>query len=128
MNMNTIMKHRPKVTGLGRKLAYALLALACLAIGLLGIILPVIPGLVFLLFAGLAAARLSHRVDNWLRKLPAAGSYLDQTSGFFRLGWLDKARYCFWVTLQLSVDSLRVTWHVLRKLGRGLFSRQQGFQ
>lgn len=108
---------------LSQKLAWAMLAIACLLIGLVGIVLPVIPGLLFLIFAAVAAARLSSRVDAWLRKLPAAGSYLNQSSRFFRLSFLDKCRYCFWLTLQLTVDTVRVSWHLLGRAARRINGR-----
>jgi uncharacterized membrane protein YbaN (DUF454 family) len=58
-----------------RKLFVAL-GLACLAFGVVGVIVPGLPGTIFLLAASYLFVRSSPRLDRWLREHPRLGPYL----------------------------------------------------
>lgn len=108
-----------RLGGFASKLLLALLVLSCLALGVVGLVLPVIPGLLFLLFAALAAAKLSPRLRARMDKVPSARPWLRQGSRLSRLNFADKCRYAFWMTMQLTVDTLHLGWRALGRLRQG---------
>ncbi|MEJ2504175.1 MAG: YbaN family protein [Gemmatimonadota bacterium] len=62
-------------TGLARW-PYAVLAYVCVALAMIGVVLPGIPTVPFLLLAGWAASRGSKRVHDWLHDHPRFGPSL----------------------------------------------------
>lgn len=58
--------HKVVVPPLPVRAALILLALVCVALGLIGIVVPGMPTTVFILIAGWAAARSSPRLSRWL--------------------------------------------------------------
>ena len=66
---------RPPLPALARWLLLAFAAL-CLALGVIGIVVPGLPSTVFILMAGWAAARSSPRLYAWLWHHPLFGSML----------------------------------------------------
>lgn len=58
-----------------RKLFVAL-GLVCLAVGAVGVVVPGLPGTIFLLAASYLFVRSSPRLDRWLREHPRLGPYL----------------------------------------------------
>jgi len=60
-------------TGTSRVLAYRALGLAAVAIGLVGVFMPMLPTTPFLLVAVWAFARSSPRLERWLREHPRLG-------------------------------------------------------
>lgn len=59
-----------------RKGAYALLAYVAVALALIGVVLPVMPTVPFLLLAAWAASRGSERLHRWLYEHPRFGQAL----------------------------------------------------
>jgi uncharacterized membrane protein YbaN (DUF454 family) len=55
---------------------YAVLAYVCVGLGLIGVVLPGLPTVPFLLLAGWAASRGSRRVHDWLHEHPRFGPSL----------------------------------------------------
>jgi len=58
-----------------RKL-FVVAGLVCVGIGVIGVIVPGIPGTIFLLAASYLFVRSSPRLDRWLREHPRLGPYL----------------------------------------------------
>ena len=67
------------------KLIAAGVIVVCLLLGLAGLILPLIPGLLFLGLAAIVAAKLSPRFGETLRQNDTLRGYLDRTEGFSEL-------------------------------------------
>lgn len=65
---------------------WATLGLICLALGLVGVVLPLLPTVPFLLLASFFFARSSSRLHNWLISHPTFGPLIDDwnTSGAIR--------------------------------------------
>ena len=108
-------KREDYLDSLGGKLFQLLLIALCLLLCVVGIILPVLPGLLFLALACVAAARLSPRVESWMRRNRSLAGYLKSSRGFSRLSTGGKCRYFFWMTLKVLWDSTAFT---LRVIGR----------
>jgi uncharacterized membrane protein YbaN (DUF454 family) len=64
------------------KLIAAGVIVGCLLLGLAGLILPLIPGLLFLAIAAILAAKLSPRFAQMLRRNETLRGYLDRTEAF----------------------------------------------
>ncbi|MGA1742238.1 MAG: DUF454 family protein [Pseudohongiellaceae bacterium] len=71
-----------RLNSLLAKLLALMFVLICLAVGVVGLILPIIPGLLFLAIAAMIAARHSPSLDRWLRKNRLLRGYLDSGEGF----------------------------------------------
>lgn len=82
-------KTRP---GAHRRLPYLLLAYACIALGVAGIFLPLLPTTPFLLVAAWAAPKASPRLNAWLHRHPRFGPMLrawrDERAVPTRAKWL----------------------------------------
>ena len=95
--------------------AFAILVL-CVAVGLLGLLLPVLPGLLFLAFAALIAARLFPRFEVTLRRNRFFAPYLDQSQNFMQLSWRGQLRFVCWMTLKVIVDGIRMLLVAITRL------------
>lgn len=102
------------------KLLALIVLLLCLGIGLLGLILPILPGLLFLALAAMLAATLFPAVGHAVRRTPwlngVLAPYLDSAHGFSRLGWRGKLRFLLWISLKVIVDSFVWLWRALAHL------------
>lgn len=94
--------------GLAAKIVAAAAVLACLVVGVAGLVLPIIPGIVFLGLAALIAARLSPALERAMRRNRTLGGYLDQTAGFRHLSVPRQLELGAWLMLKALVDS--VAW------------------
>ncbi|WP_244616626.1 YbaN family protein [Starkeya nomas] len=70
-----MMERRPKLYSLAAPGRWILFVLAwvCVALGVVGIVTPVMPGTVFLILAAWLFARSSPRFENWLLTHPRLG-------------------------------------------------------
>ena len=109
------------------KLLALVILLLCAAIGMAGIILPVIPGLLFLAVAAIIAARLFPPLDRRLRRNAMFAPYMDKTDGFWRLSLQGKVKFAFWLTLKIIWDSMVLLVQYLGKLIAWLGRDKSGF-
>jgi uncharacterized membrane protein YbaN (DUF454 family) len=94
------------------KLVACAVIVACLVIGGIGLLLPIVPGLLFLAIAAVVASRLSPTIDQALRRNRTIASYLDRTDGFIALPLGQKIRVACLLAVRMLVDgvALLVTW------------------
>jgi uncharacterized membrane protein YbaN (DUF454 family) len=102
----------------GKIISFALI-LVFVALGVIGILLPILPGLVFMLIAALIAARHFPALGWLLERNRYSRKALQVSNGFMDLGWWDKLRLCFWGTVKITLDG--VQWGV-RAVGRVISS------
>jgi len=92
-------------------LAYRLLCvglIVCFAIvGLIGLILPIIPGIVFLLLALYLLTRVSRRVANYMHRQPWYHQRMRDFSAASKLSWTGKIRLSLLVLARGVVDAIR---------------------
>jgi hypothetical protein len=81
------------------KILIAVLAVACLIVGLIGLVLPVIPGLVFLFAAILLLSRISPGLARWVKRKPEMNRLRVRFDAMGRLGWGERGRLAFWMVL-----------------------------
>jgi len=83
-----------------------IILLLCLAVGMVGLILPIIPGFLFLILGALIAAKLFPAVDRKLRRYAWFRSYLEKSANFFMLTWRGKTQLICWFVLKALLDSI----------------------
>ncbi len=102
------------------KLLALILLLLCVGIGLVGLVLPILPGLLFLALAAMLAATLFPAFGQTVRRTPwlngELAPYLDSAHGFSHLSWRGKLRFLLWVSLKVIVDSFVWLWRALARL------------
>ena len=90
--------------------------LLCVAVGMVGLILPIIPGLLFLALALIIAASIFPPLERLVRRSPALAPYLDRVHGFHALDWREQLRFVCWLLVKLLVDGLRCLIGLLARL------------
>ena len=105
------------------RLIAGVIILVCLAIGLAGLILPLIPGLLFLGIAALVAARHSPALERVFRSNPTLNGYMDSTDGFLDLPLAKQLQLGGWLCLKMLIDSLAYAVSAVAKLISRLSAR-----
>jgi uncharacterized membrane protein YbaN (DUF454 family) len=88
------------------KLIAAGAIVVCLLLGLAGLILPLIPGLLFLAIAAVVAAKLSPRFAQMLRRNETLRNYLDRTDGFADLALEQKMKLAGLLFVKALIDGV----------------------
>jgi uncharacterized membrane protein YbaN (DUF454 family) len=109
------MKTACSTVNLSDKLIACVLIAVCVAVGALGLVLPIIPGLLFLALGAVIAAKHFPWLDRRLRGHRALGKHLDDADRFFDLGFSAKLRVAGWLCLKVAIDSLAAMSALMRK-------------
>jgi uncharacterized membrane protein YbaN (DUF454 family) len=88
------------------KLIACAVIVACLVLGAIGLLLPLIPGLLFLVIAAAVAAKLSPAFATTLRRNATIAGYLDQTDGFVELPLGKKIQVACLLCVKMLVDGV----------------------
>ena len=88
------------------KLIAAGVIVVCLLLGVAGLILPLIPGLLFLAIAAIVAAKLSPRFAETLRQNETLRGYLDRTEGFADLPLDQKIKLAALLVVKALIDGV----------------------
>lgn len=80
----------------------------CLVLGVVGAILPIVPGILFFGFAALIAAWLFPPLRGVLERQPHLSHYMNATAGFSTLPWRRQVRVVAWLSMKFMVDSFRL--------------------
>lgn len=97
------------------------LILFFVALGVLGILLPIIPGLLFLIIAALIAARHFPALESCLNQNRYSAKCVRISNSFFDMDIWDKTRLCFWGTLKFTLNSAEWTLHFLGRQFKKIF-------
>ncbi|NQV68658.1 MAG: DUF454 family protein [Pseudohongiella sp.] len=92
-----------------------LLVVCCVIIGLVGLILPVIPGFLFLFFAAILLARISTRFKSLLHNNPATAPWMKHWHSSQTLSVLQRAKLSFWVVARSLVSGVESAVNLLRR-------------
>ena len=98
------------------KLIACAVIVACLALGAIGLILPLIPGLLFLAIAAVVAAKLSPAFERTLRQNPTIAAYLDRTDGFADLPLGKKIQVGALLCVKVLIDGIALLVAVVMRL------------
>jgi len=94
------------VQSLPIKLIAVAVIIACLALGVIGLVLPIIPGLLFLAVAAIVAAKLSPSFARTLRQNATLSSYLDRTEGIAALPLGKKVQVACLLCVKMLIDGV----------------------
>lgn len=97
------------------QLIAVLLIVICFAVGAVGLILPIVPGLLFIAIALMLVARFFPSVERQLRRSRTASSYLDSAEGFGSLSWPKKFQYGLLLCVRLFVDAVAFCVYAVSK-------------
>ena len=100
------------------KVVACLLVAVFLAIGAMGLILPIIPGLLFLAIAAIVAAKHSSTVDRLLRRNRTMSGYLDSADRFSSLSFPQKIQFGCLLCLKMLIDGVAFVVAAVMKLVR----------
>jgi uncharacterized membrane protein YbaN (DUF454 family) len=92
------------------KLIACVVIAGLLLLGAAGLILPLIPGLLFIALAAVIAAKLSPRFERTLRQSATLSGYLDRADGFTGLPLGDQIRVACLLGVKMLIDG--VAWVV----------------
>ncbi len=92
-----------------KRALYTVGAVLALGIGLLGLLIPIIPGVLFVLLAAVLFAGASQRFRDRLHAAPRARPYLQRWEQSASLPGLERARLAGLLIYACATDSLRVT-------------------
>ena len=90
----------------------------CLLLGVAGLILPLLPGLLFLVIAAIVAARLSPKFRDMLRQNEMLRGYLDRTDGFVDLPLAKKLQLAALLFVKMAIDGVALLVAGVMKLVR----------
>ncbi len=90
-----------------RKLAYLTLGLICVLLGIIGLLVPVIPGILFLAVAIYLGCKASRRVSRYVDGNPQFREQRRRIDGFARLGAADRLKLAGWMLLDTTVHALQ---------------------
>ena len=82
-------------------------SMACLVIGIVGLILPIIPGLLFLAIAAILLAPHVPALNNWMRRSPLMSRYMDDAENLRSLEAGDRVRLGALLSLRMFIDGLK---------------------
>jgi uncharacterized membrane protein YbaN (DUF454 family) len=88
------------------KLIAAGVIVVCLLLGIAGLVLPLIPGLLFLGLAAIVAAKVSPRFAEMLRQNETLRGYLDRTEGYGSLPLDGKIKLAGLLILKALIDGV----------------------
>ena len=123
MNMETNPSSANPIDNATAKLIACAIILVCLFIGLAGLILPLIPGLLFLGIAALVAARHSPQLERVFRSNATLSGYMDRTDGFMDLPFAKQLQLGGWLCLKMIIDGLAYAVSGVAKLISKLSAR-----
>ena len=98
------------------KLIACAVIVACLVIGGIGLLLPIVPGLLFIGVAAVVAAKVSPRFERILRRNRTLAGYLDKTNGFGGLPLGAKIRLGALLGVRMLIDGIALLASGVRRL------------
>ena len=110
------MKTAGWLGSLTTKLVACLLIGVCFALGAVGLILPIVPGLLFVAVALMIVAHYFPSIGRRLRRSRTIGSYLDSAEGFRDLSLPGKLKYGGLLCLRLFVDTIAFFVYIVSRL------------
>jgi uncharacterized membrane protein YbaN (DUF454 family) len=105
-NETAQMKKAKMPSSFTDKIAVFAVVAACLVLGAIGLVLPVIPGLLFLAIAVALVIRPFPSLDARLRRHRAIGKQLDRSDAFLELGLTDQIKAVALLSLKMVLDTL----------------------
>ncbi len=87
-----------------------LLGCASLVLGLAGLVIPIVPGFLFILLALACFASLSPQMKRTLNKHPRLARFFHRLESGAHLHWLLRVKLAFWASLEAVNPKQRHRW------------------
>lgn len=110
------MKQGTPVMGLSMKIVYVAVAIVCLLLGILGLIMPVLPGVLFLAIALLLLSRVSHRLRRWSQHHPELRTLRRRMACMSAIRAGDRIKLAGWMGLEMLVRGVGRVFEVGKSL------------
>ncbi len=105
------------------RILLTVLALACVILGVIGLVIPIIPGVVFLLIAVLLLSRISPRLKRWVRRKPEMNRIHSRFQAMGRLHWGERLRLSFWMAMNGVLQGAVFTGSIISRTAHFVRSR-----
>ena len=102
------------------KLVYLVIATLCVFIGILGLIVPVIPGILFLIVAVYFLGKVSTRIRNWSNKQPVLKSLHQKLHRLGRVDFVDRIKVISLMSIEMICRSVDQVNKSVRQVRRSL--------
>jgi uncharacterized membrane protein YbaN (DUF454 family) len=112
------MKKAKTPVSLPAKIIACVTVVACVAIGIIGLVLPIIPGLLFLAIAVVIVARHVPWLEARLRRHRGIGKHLDRSNAFLSLSLPAKMQVAGLLCVKMLLDGLAFLSAVVGRLRR----------
>ena len=81
--------------------------IACfLVVGLIGLVLPIIPGFIFLFIAAILLARISSRFDSILKRNSTVQGWMKHADTISGLSFSQRIRLSFWMSARIITSAI----------------------
>ena len=101
---------------LSLKILFWLAVGACLSLGVVGLVLPIIPGLLFLAIAALMLAPHIPALNDWLRRSPLMSRYMQEVEGLRSLQTGDQLKLGALLSIRMFIDGLKYVGNAIAGL------------
>ena len=98
------------------RLAVLMAAGLFIILGVIGLVVPVIPGVIFLVVAAVLLARVSDRMDRWVKQNTFARQAQARVATMASLNWPDRIKVTLWYTASAVIKVLATIGRQLNKL------------
>ena len=85
-------------------------------LGIVGLALPILPGVLFFLIAAIMASRHIPALENYLHQNPYTAKSMRLSNRFSRLDFWGKVQFCCWGFLKVTADAVEWTVSVIGRL------------
>lgn len=99
---------------LWKVLCIALIAF-CVVVGLIGLILPIIPGFIFLFIAAILLARISSRFKSFLTSNSNMKAWMQRADTINTLSIFQRIRLGFWLSARILTNSVEAVVRQFKK-------------
>ena len=87
----------------------------CVVVGLIGLVLPIIPGLIFLFIAAILLARISSRFDSILKRNPTVQGWMKHADTINGLSFSQRVRLSFWMSARIITNAIELGINQFKK-------------
>ena len=117
---------RQQLGHLSAQLLIFIFIIALVVLGLIGLVLPIIPGLLFLAIAAILLAPYVPALSDWMRRSPVMSRYIDDAERLHSLELPDKLKLGFFLSLRMLIDSTKFVFGFVKNRFDDFESRQRG--